>query len=169
MQGRAAWLAALFVAAAQPKISRPEVLFIAHGSLGMRVEGKTPELSVTRNGDVLEFAVQLATLHTGIDLRDRHMRDEVLEVQRFPVATLRVTNPPLPAASTAGTTRAELTVHGQTRPVDVTFQVAPRGGYDVTATFRMDLRDYGMNAPTYLGIKVKPEIDVSADFHLDAP
>ena len=32
-----------------------------------------------------------------------------------------------------------------------------------------NLRDYGMTAPTYLGISVKPEIDVSADFHLDAP
>jgi polyisoprenoid-binding protein YceI len=169
MQGRVAWLVALVVAAAQPRVSRPEVLFIAHASLGMRIEGKTPDLSVTRNGDVLEFVVQLATLQTGIELRDRHMREEVLEVQRFPVAKLRVRNPPLPATSTAGTTRAELTVHGQTRPVEVTFQVAPRTGYDVIATFRMDLRDYGMNAPTYLGVKVKPEIDVSADFHLDAP
>jgi len=140
MQGRAAWLAALVVAAAQPKISRPEVVFTAHGSLGMRVEGKTPQLSVTRNGDVLEFAVQLATLQTGIELRDRHMRDEVLEVQRFPVATLRVPNAPLATASTSGTTRAELTVHGQTHPMEVSFQVAQRGGYDVTATFRMDLR-----------------------------
>jgi len=169
MHGCAAWLTALVLAAAQPKISQPEVLFIAHGSLGMRIEGKTPDLSLTRSGEVLEFVVQLATLQTGIELRDRHMRDDVLEVQRFPVATLRVTNPPPPAGKTAGTARAELTVHGQTRPVDVSFQVAPRGGYDVTATFRMDLRDYGMNAPTYLGIKVKPEIDVSADFHLDAP
>ena len=169
MQGRAAWLAALVVAAAQPKISRPEVVFTAHGSLGMRVEGKTPQLSVTRNGDVLEFAVQLATLQTGIELRDRHMRDEVLEVQRFPVATLRVPNAPLATASTSGTTRAELTVHGQTHPMEVSFQVAQRGGYDVTATFRMDLRDYGLTAPVYLGVKVKPEVDVSADFHLDAP
>jgi len=159
----------LVVAAAQPKISRPEVVFTAHGSLGMRVEGKTPQLSVTRNGDVLEFAVQLATLQTGIELRDRHMRDEVLEVQRFPVATLRVPNAPLATASTSGTTRAELTVHGQTHPMEVSFQVAQRGGYDVTATFRMDLRDYGMTAPVYLGVKVKPEVDVSADFHLDAP
>src|SRR5437762_1154648 len=119
--------------------------------------------------DVLEFAVQLATLQTGIELRDRHMRDEVLEVQRFPVATLRVPNAPLATASTSGTTRAELTVHGQTHPMEVSFQVAQRGGYDVTATFRMDLRDYGMTAPVYLGVKVKPEVDVSADFHLDAP
>jgi polyisoprenoid-binding protein YceI len=169
MHVRGACIAILVLAAAQPQISRPEVLFIAHGSLGMRIEGKTADLSVTRNGEVLDFVVQLATLQTGIELRDRHMRDEVLEVQRFPVARLRVTNPAAPAAKASGTTRAELTVHGQTRPVDVTFQVEPRSGYDVTATFRMDLRDYGMSAPTYLGVKVKPEIDVSADFHLDAP
>jgi len=169
MHGSAAWSIALLLAAAQPKISRPEVLFIAHGSLGMRVEGKTPDLSVTRNGDVFEFAVQLATLQTGIELRDRHMREEVLEVQRFPVATLRVVNATLPAAKATGTTRGELTVHGQTRPVDVTFQVAPGSGYDVTASFRMNLRDYGMTAPTYLGVSMKPEVDVEADFHLDPP
>src|SRR5947199_10510441 len=97
------------------------------------------------------------------------MREDVLEVQRFAVATLRVPNPPLPSASTSGTTRAELMVHGQTHPVEVSFQVAQRGGYDVTATFRMDLRDYGMTAPVYLGVEVKPEVEVFADFHLDAP
>ena len=60
-------------------------------------------------------------------------------------------------------------MHGQTRPVDVTFQVAPGSGYDVTASFRMNLRDYGMTAPTYLGVSMKPEVDVEADFHLDPP
>jgi polyisoprenoid-binding protein YceI len=165
-------MAALILAPAvfaEPKISDAEVLFVAHGSLGMRIEGKTADLSVSRSGDALEFVVRLETLQTGIDVRDRHMRDEVFEVQRFPLARLRVLHPPPPAATTSGTALGELTVHGQTRPVNVAFKLKPRSGYDVTASFRMDLRDYGMTAPTYLGISVKPQIDVSADLHLDAP
>jgi polyisoprenoid-binding protein YceI len=169
VQGRAAWVAALLLAAAEPKISDAEVLFVAHGSLGMRIEGKTADLSIARTGDALEFIVHLETLQTGIELRDRHMRDDVFEVQRFPVARLRVRHPPLPGAKTSGTAPGELTVHGQTRPVNVAFNLKPRSGYDVNASFQMNLRDYGMTAPTYLGISVKPEIDVSADFHLDAP
>jgi polyisoprenoid-binding protein YceI len=169
MQVRAAWVAALVLAAAEPKISDAEVLFVAHGSLGMRIEGKTADLSIARTPGALEFTVHLETLQTGIELRDRHMRDEVFEVQRFPLARLRVLHPPLPGSTTSGTAFGELTVHGQTRPVNVAFKLKPRSGYDVTASFKMNLRDYGMTAPTYLGISVKPEVDVSADFHLDAP
>ena len=152
MQGRAACIAVLLLAAAEPTVTRPEVLFVAHGSLGMRIEGKTPDLS-----------------ETGIELRDRHMREEVLEVERFPVARLRVARVRLPDGDASGTAPAELTVHGQTHPVNVAFRVKPRSGYDVTASFRMDLREYGMKPPTYLGIAVKPDVDVSADFHLDSP
>jgi polyisoprenoid-binding protein YceI len=169
MQGRAACIAAFMLAAAGPTISDPEVLFVAHGSLGMRIEGKTPELTVARNGDGLDFSVRLGTLQTGIELRDRHMRDEVFEVERFPVARLHIARVRLPDGEASGMAPAELTVHGQTHPVNVAFRVRPRRGYDVTASFRMDLRDYGMKPPTYLGIAVKPDVDVSADFHLDSP
>src|SRR5437763_14994648 len=169
MQGRAACIAVLLLAAAEPTVTRPEVLFVAHGSLGMRIEGKTPDLSVARSGEGFDFVVRLATLETGIELRDRHMREEVLEVERFPVARLRVARVRLPDGDASGTAPAELTVHGQTHPVNVAFRVKPRSGYDVTASFRMDLRAYGMKPPTYLGIAVKPDVDVSADFHLDSP
>src|SRR5438105_3504296 len=87
-----------------------------------------------RHCNTLEFIVHLETLQTGIELRDRHMRDDVFEVQRFPVARLRVLHPPLPGATTSGTALGELTVHGQTRPVNVAFKLKPRSGYDVTAS-----------------------------------
>jgi hypothetical protein len=34
---------------------------------------------------------------------------------------------------------------------------------------RLDLRDYDIPSPRYLGVSVKPDVDVSVDFHLDSP
>jgi polyisoprenoid-binding protein YceI len=159
-------------AAAPPlQVSRGEVLFVAHASLGMRIEGKTVDLAAVSGPDAVEFRVQLATLETGIALRDRHMRDDYLQVQNYPVALLRILRErlPSPAAPASGTCQGELTLHGRTHPVNVVFQVKRAAGYEVSATMHLDLRDYDIPSPRYLGVSVKPDVDVSVDFHLDSP
>src|SRR5579863_3203967 len=66
------------------------VSFAASGPAGMSIEGTTSELTVADQGDNIVITVPLANLTTGISLRDRHMRDKYLEVQKFPTATLTV-------------------------------------------------------------------------------
>jgi polyisoprenoid-binding protein YceI len=154
-----------------PHVEGGHLAFVARGSLGLRIEGKTAELSAESTPEAVVFVVPLATLDTGIALRDRHMRDEYLQVQAYPLARLRISRDKLPSASATqkGAVSGELTLHGQTHPVNVTFEISPSSGYEVRASMMLDMRQYGIPEPKYLGVSVKPEVEVSADFHLDAP
>jgi polyisoprenoid-binding protein YceI len=163
--------AALPSAAAAPlRLTQSEVTFLAHGSLGMRVEGKTGDLSAVEAPEGLEFQVQLATLHTGIDLRDRHMREEYLQVQQYPTARLRIPRSSVPKPGPSdGTVKGELTLHGRTHPVDVLYHLKAASGYDVAASMQVDMRDFGIPEPKYMGVSVKPQVEISVDFHVDSP
>src|SRR4051794_38632310 len=167
---RFALFAALLLAPARAlQVDRGEVQFVAHGSLGMRFEGKTSDLAASSTPDAYEFQVQLATLDTGIELRDRHMREEYLDVKSFPVARMRVPNSCVPAAGEGGSCKGELTLHGQTHPVDVAFQLRRSSGYDVPASLQIDMREYGIATPKYMGVTVKPQVEVTVDFHVESP
>jgi polyisoprenoid-binding protein YceI len=158
-------------AAPSLQVSNGDVRFVAHGSLGLRVEGRTADLRAVSSPDAIEFQVHLATLDTGIALRDRHMRDEYLQVQSYPLALLRLPRDviPSPISAGSGSCRGELTLHGQTHPLDVAFRIRRSSGYDVNASMQVDMRDYGIATPKYLGVTVKPDVEVSVDFHLDSP
>src|SRR5207237_3962767 len=128
------------------------------------------------NAETAWYAVPTSTIYkltippidTGIALRNRHLR-EALDVDRFPVALLRVRradlNVPTAAAPTEGTATAELTLHGQSHPVTV-HDRPPHGDDGVTrlhGSRRIDLREFGVKLPSYLGVAVAPEVDIEVE------
>ena len=62
---------------------------------------------------------------------------------------------------------ATVNLHGQTRPVTVHYE-AKRDGAALIAhgKFHINMTDFGITVPSYLGVTVKPDVDVSADFHV---
>src|SRR5579863_2237042 len=69
--------------------------FIATGKPGfIKIDGLgkglTGRLALTGNEVSGQATFPLATLDTGVGLRDKHMKDEYLEVQKFPEAKLVV-------------------------------------------------------------------------------
>ena len=64
--------------------------FAASGPAGLKIEGSTKELTVTEADGNVVVDVPLASLATGIALRDQHMKDKYLEVSKYPLATLTV-------------------------------------------------------------------------------
>src|SRR5438132_5755067 len=76
--------------AAVSKSGDANVTFSGKGPAGFKIEGKTAELTVKDDGKAVTFVVPLATLKTGIDLRDRHMREKYLETDKYPNAVLEV-------------------------------------------------------------------------------
>src|SRR5881394_3719462 len=72
-----------------------EVTVLARGPAGLRIEGRSAEVSLDDEASTLVFRVPIALIDTGIGLRNRHLR-EALEADRYPLATLR-----LPRASPA--------------------------------------------------------------------
>ncbi len=151
--------------------SDTKVSFLASGPAGLEIEGTTPDLVVADAGGSVELTVPLAKLTTGIDLRDKHMKEKYLEIAKFPSAILTVSRAALKLP--AGGAPVELDVpgtlllHGTTKPVTVHYDAKPEGaGLAAHGKFHINMNDYGIQVPTYLGITVKPEVDVTASFHL---
>ena len=157
----------LVASAARAESGTGRASFVAHGPAGMKIEGATSEVAVSSDADWLSVSVRLAALQTGIELRDKHLRDD-LEVAKYPVALLRVRRSLLAATAGAGRTCAgELTLHGQTRPVSFEYRATASGaGVDVEGTLRLDTRDFGIVIPAYLGLRVQPEVETRASLHL---
>lgn len=162
-------LVALPAFAGVEKVGEASVTFTGTGPAGFRMEGKTPMLSIQEQGEALTFTVPLATLETGIALRDKHMREKYLETQKYPNAELVVARGalrfPEEGAETSASANGTLTIHGQSRPVTFTYRAKKAGGaFDVTGATHINMQDYGIHVPSYLGVTVKPDVDISVHF-----
>jgi len=145
------------------------VNFLASGPAGMKIEGSTPDLSVADQGDNIVITVPLANLTTGISLRDRHMKEKYLEVAKYPTATLTVARSALKLPSGGDKVEADapstVNIHGQARPVTVHYEAKRDGSAFATrGKFHINMTEFGITVPSYLGVTVKPDIDVSASF-----
>ena len=133
------------------------------------IEGSTQEMVIKDDGKVVTFVVKLAKLTTGIDLRDNHMRDKFLQVQDFPVATLEVPHDAIKipeSGSSSGDGKGTFTVHGQSKKdVPFNYTVNKKGkSLAVTATFKVNVKDHGIDIPIYMGVTMKPEVVVETSF-----
>jgi polyisoprenoid-binding protein YceI len=135
----------------------------------MRIVGTTKELTVDDDGANVRIIVPLANLQTGIGLRDRHMREKYLEVTQFPNAELQVARAalklPAPGAEASADARGTLKLHGKTKEVAFRFSAKRDGSaYHVSGALRVNMNDFGIEAPSYLGVSVKPDVDVDVRF-----
>jgi polyisoprenoid-binding protein YceI len=117
------------------------------------------------------LTVDLRTLATGINLRDNHMREGYLEVQKgdgFQAATLSKIqlggiDPTLPVGK--ATFRGTLTLHGQEREVTGTADIKRSGStLKVQASFPVKVSDFAIASPTYLGVGVRDEVTIAVSF-----
>lgn len=161
-------LCATLAQAGQLKLSGPADVAFEGKAVGVKLVGKTQDLALKDDGKTLTFVVKLDTLKTGIDLRDRHMREKYLETAKYPTATLVVDKSKLvlpESGSQKGETKGKLTLHGKTHEVPVTYNVQRVGeGYKVKAAFPTDYRDFGIEKPGYAGVTVQPKINVEVAF-----
>lgn len=147
------------------------VLVSMHGTGGLHIEGTTHELALSEHDGELVFQVPLSGVDTGIGLRNRHMRNH-LDVAHFPHAELRVPRwtLTLPASGKVAESDASgiMTIHGVYRPCSVHYRAerAPSGELRVRATSGLDMRDFGIDVPSYLGVHVDPEVRLQVDFTL---
>ena len=169
--------AALFIAVttsvvADAKLTRTgpaRVAFHADGPAGMKIVGTTSELDVDDRGAEMVIKVPLRNLTTGIALRDHHMRDKYLQVATYPDAVLTVPRSAVRFPAAKGTSSGDATgamaIHGRTKNVRFHYTIADAGGsYRVAGTTHLNIRDFGIAVPSYLGITVKPDIDVEVEF-----
>lgn len=128
------------------------------GDKGLTIDAKGAHAAGTVKADGSgRITCQLDELATGIGLRDHHMKEKYLETGKYPAAELALDPAAIPGSGEFDTT-GKLTLHGVTRAVKV--HVA-RVDQTFRATFGLELPDYGVQIPSYLGITVAKHVDVT--------
>jgi polyisoprenoid-binding protein YceI len=105
------------------------------------------------SGNVLDFFVDLNTLDTGIGLRDKHMRDNYLETEKYPFAEFTGKFNAIPGltigSKTPVTANGKFKIHGVERQIQVkgTLSKNVKGELELDAGFDVLLSDYKIPVP----------------------
>ena len=151
------------------RISGGEVTVLCPLTVGGSFEAKTKTLSgeiapaADESGAVSgTLKVELQTLETGIGMRDRHMRNNYLEVEKGPMfATATFDDIRVEKLDGKTTFTGVLTLHGQKKKISGAADLQQQNGrIKVQAQFALKVSDFEIAAPTYLGIGVRDEIQI---------
>lgn len=160
-----------------------EIGFVARHLIGTKVRGRFTEFegsfTVAENPQesTVEAVVQAASINTGVDMRDDHLRsNDFLDMANFPTLELKSTSL-TKVSDTEWKLGTDLTIRGVTKPVTFDLEYLGEGaamqeGKTVvafSAYAEIDRRDFGVNFNSSLidgsvvvGNKVKIEIEVEA-------
>ncbi len=167
-----------FVTAADAGLSKTgasEASFTARATGGMTIRGVTGDVRIEEQQGTIVVTVPLAGLKTGIGLRDRHLREKYLETDKHPNAELRVARSaikfPDPGAAVSQNVTGSLSLHGTTRPTPFNYAARRDGStYRVNGAMRVNLQDFGIKTPSFMGVTVNNAIDIKVQFQvLDSP
>jgi polyisoprenoid-binding protein YceI len=145
-------------------------------------DGKTKQVSghVTCPADDLSgpldlrIEVDLASLDTGIGMRNTHMRERHLETDEYPLAVFTGTSivatsaPALSVGQTVSlTVRGAFDLHGVGLPRDLEAAVtlAADGSLTVEVHFVVSLEDHAIDRPGFLMMKLADEQQVHVKLH----
>lgn len=123
------------------------------------------------------FSVDLASIDTGIELRNEHLRDNFLETGKYPKATYRATSikmqgkPDLTKPEEVKlVSEGEFTVHGVTerKTIPLTVDYKPgKGGKPATilvkGKFPVKLEEYKIKRPEAIFVKLADTVYVDVD------
>jgi len=142
--------------------------FHAGGPAGMSIDGTSSDVNVADDGSTVTITVGLSALTTGISLRDKHMKD-ALETDKYATTTLSVPRGslkiPAAGASSSGDAGGTMKLHGQSKAVTVHYTAKNDGGViSVTGNTTVNMSDFGIKPPSYLGVTVKNDVAVNTKF-----
>lgn len=148
-------------------IGRPSAIKISGKGLGPagNLTFKKEQDQVLLNG---EAVMDLSSLDTGIGMRDHHMKEKYLQVDKFKDAVLvfKDAKIALELLKTGGEAKlpATLKLHGQEKPVSVvmTIQVL-EGKIKTSSKFSLNLSKYEIDIPKFSGITVADEVQITTD------
>ncbi len=147
-----------------------KVTFLAKGKpalISIKGEGEGATAALKEKDQMLngEISFLLKSLKTGIDLRDDHLKSKYLEVDKYPTATLKITDLRLPSNLKDGFPfKGTLNLHGVNQPVDGNATVtADSKSQKISADFNIKLSQFKIEIPSFKGITVAEEVQVKVE------
>jgi polyisoprenoid-binding protein YceI len=131
---------------------------------GNTAVGRTPDVSGSltiagTNVTVVTIEADLTTLKSDDDRRDGQLSRQGLETGTFPTATFTLTEPidlgsvPADGAKVTVTAKGQLTLHGQTKDVEIPLTATLSGSTIlVTGSLDIALADYGISKPNSFAV-----------------
>lgn len=147
-------------------IGRPSALKITGKGNAPRGEFKFSDEKMASGSATFD----LNSLDTGIEGRDKHMKEKYLETQKYPDAKLTLqkitlTKNALGESSISADSvpfEGLLRLHGIEKPISGSLKVSGDShAAKVEAQFKLKLADYGIAVPSFAGITVANEVEVS--------
>jgi polyisoprenoid-binding protein YceI len=124
---------------------------------------------VTKNSEMY-FEVDLNALDTGIGLRNRHMRENYLETDQYPVTHFRgkvVGYSAIDDTLTNIQAEGNIFIHGIEKPLEVTGQLIEKSdGYRIKTNFNVKLSDFEIEIPSIMFYKIDENMDLQLDFYV---
>jgi len=141
------------------------------GSFEAQTDAVIGDLTVADESGSVSGMVQvdLATLETGIGIRDQHMKDKYLEIHRSQALTVATLEEIHIERTEEGSMpfHGRLTLHGEQHTISGMADLQAQshgGGVRVRARFPISLAAFGIQPPHYLGVGVRDEVQVQVQF-----
>lgn len=144
---------------------------ITHGIDGfLFLAGEGLEGETDLEASEFYFEVDLASLDTGMGLRNRHMRENYLETDDFPFASFRgrvaALQPEAPGRYRA-LTRGVFTIHGVAREREIQCTAESQAeALRVRCAFQVILSDHDIPIPKLMFMKIDEVMELDLDFYL---
>ena len=118
-----------------------------------------------------EITMELSELDTGIPLRNKHLRENYLHIEKFPTAVIKLTEikdlekQRKGGNKTSSAFSGTLIMHGVEAPLTKTEYIF-KDPKKVTAKFSINLVDHGVPYPSFMGVKVIDVVMVTVDIEI---
>jgi polyisoprenoid-binding protein YceI len=150
-------------------VGKPSLLKI--NGTGGKLRG---QIEIDGNQFKGDYKVNLNDLTTGIDMRDHHMKEKYLETGKFPEASFKITKIALPVdflkqkkAFTSVPFEGKMTIKGVEKDVNGTADIDCTSEPLIAKTeFKTQITPYGIDVPSYMGIKVADEVTIKTSMKL---
>jgi len=160
------------------RVGQPEVRVMCPMTNSGSFDAKTSALSGSLTTSAARppaydgtLSVDLRTLDTCISLRNTHLQEKYLEVDKAPgydkaiLSEIDLTGVSTDAPDGKGMFTGSLTLHGVKKAVTGPVEARKAGaGLRVRASFPVNLSDYNIPEPRYLGVGVKNTVRVEVTF-----
>lgn len=161
---------AAIASAALSGVGDSKVQFEAVGPGGLKIEGEGTGVSASEAAGTLKITAPLTGLKTGISLRDEHLQ-KAINSGKHPNATLEVARSALKFPEDKKTVQAsstgKFTLNGTTKDVKFSYKVERTGSdYHVQGLTTVDITQFNLEKPCYLGVCVDKDVKVKVKFKL---